>query len=46
MTSAGGTVGLQSAPTLSQKLWNGYLKTTDTLTTLFPLWCDLVSIHL
>jgi hypothetical protein len=23
------------------KLWNAYLKTTDTLTTLFPLWTVL-----
>ncbi|KAJ1422438.1 sodium bile acid symporter family-domain-containing protein [Ochromonadaceae sp. CCMP2298] len=26
------------APVKSSKLWNFYLKTTDTLTTLFPLW--------
>ena len=28
-------------PTFGEKAWKAYLKTTDTLTTLFPLWTVL-----
>jgi len=36
------TTGTAAPPaTLSDKIWQGYLKTTDTLTTLFPLWTVL-----
>ena len=34
-------LSVQSAPPLQGKLWKTYLKTTETLTTLFPLWTVL-----
>ena len=43
MMSSEGTMGLSKpkADSLGSKLWNGYVKTTDLLTTLFPLWTIL-----
>jgi DNA-binding winged helix-turn-helix (wHTH) protein len=41
MTSSDASSSAQtpiSKKTLTQKLWDGYVKTTDTLTTLFPVW--------
>jgi hypothetical protein len=34
-------VEVESAEPKANKLWDAYLKTTDTLTTLFPLWTVL-----